>query len=651
MLGDVDGLDVVELGCGTGYFSAWLARRGARPVGVDVTPAQLETARRLQAETGIEFPLVEASAEDVPLPDASFDLAFSEYGASIWCDPHRWIPEAQRLLRPGGRLVFLLEQPARVPLLRSRIRRRRREELQRPLVRHAPLRVDAGRRGRVPARPRRLVRRAARRRVRDRAAGRAVRARRAPSAHEYYDFVTAEWARNWPVEEIWAARKPRLTLASTSPQRRAILEQLRDPVRGRRARLRRGRRSARRRSDRARPTARRGQGALRPRRRATSRSASTPPSSSTAGSTGRRPTRDDAARDAARARRAERTPSSRASACSARATDVVAARADATSPSGRSRTRRVDAYVASGEWEGRAGAYAIQGLGGRLVERIEGDYLNVVGLPGALLVSLLESARQSCCKPAGRLAAPYGLVQVDDRVRRPRHGGRSRHRQHARLRARARHRAVRAVGRRDRPAHGRGARGRGRGEAHARPHARDDLRDPPAQGRRHRRLRRHGADAPPLHPEGAPEPLRASARRRLRAVGRDGRREARGRGGDALRGRAPGLPHRGADGRGDRRRASRRRADREHDRRHRRRHERGRRHLARRHRRLAVDARGRRRDGRGDRQPHQEGVQAPRRPADRGGDQARDRLRATACARSCRRRFAAATCSPACRRP
>jgi septum formation protein len=47
-------------------------------------------------------------------------------------------------------------------------------------------------------------------------------------------------------------------------------------------------------------------------------------------------------------------------------------------------------YVASGEWEGRAGAYAIQGLGGRLVERIDGDYLNVVGLPGALLVSVLE---------------------------------------------------------------------------------------------------------------------------------------------------------------------------------------------------------------------------------------------------------------------
>jgi septum formation protein len=50
----------------------------------------------------------------------------------------------------------------------------------------------------------------------------------------------------------------------------------------------------------------------------------------------------------------------------------------------------VNGYLGSGEWEGRAGAYAIQGLGGRLVERIEGDYLNVVGLPGALLVSLLE---------------------------------------------------------------------------------------------------------------------------------------------------------------------------------------------------------------------------------------------------------------------
>ena len=101
-------MDTIELGCGTAYISAWLARRGARPVGIDITPAQLETARRMQAEFDLDFPLLEASAEDVPLPDESFDLAISEYGASIWADPYRWIPEAARLLRPGGHLVFLV---------------------------------------------------------------------------------------------------------------------------------------------------------------------------------------------------------------------------------------------------------------------------------------------------------------------------------------------------------------------------------------------------------------------------------------------------------------------------------------------------------------------------------------------------------------
>lgn len=107
-LPEVADKDVVELGCGTAYVSAWLARRGARPVGVDLTPEQLATAREMQARYGLEFPLVEASAEDVPCPAASFDLAVSEYGASIWADPYRWIPEAARLLRADGELVFLV---------------------------------------------------------------------------------------------------------------------------------------------------------------------------------------------------------------------------------------------------------------------------------------------------------------------------------------------------------------------------------------------------------------------------------------------------------------------------------------------------------------------------------------------------------------
>jgi SAM-dependent methyltransferase len=104
---DVSGLDAIELGCGTGYVSSWLARRGARPVGIDNSEGQLRTARRLQQEHGIDFPLLHGNAEEVPYPDESFDLAVSEYGAAIWCDPYKWIPEAARLLRPGGRLAFL----------------------------------------------------------------------------------------------------------------------------------------------------------------------------------------------------------------------------------------------------------------------------------------------------------------------------------------------------------------------------------------------------------------------------------------------------------------------------------------------------------------------------------------------------------------
>jgi SAM-dependent methyltransferase len=104
---DVAGTDAIELGCGTGYVSAWLARAGARPVGIDNSAEQLATARALQREFGIEFPLVHGNAEQVPYPDGSFDFAISEYGAAIWCDPYAWIPEAARLLRPGGRLAFL----------------------------------------------------------------------------------------------------------------------------------------------------------------------------------------------------------------------------------------------------------------------------------------------------------------------------------------------------------------------------------------------------------------------------------------------------------------------------------------------------------------------------------------------------------------
>jgi ubiquinone/menaquinone biosynthesis C-methylase UbiE len=128
---DLTGRDSIELGCGTGYVSAWLARRGARVIGLDNSAAQLATARGLQDRFGLRFPLIHASAEQAPFADASFDLAISEYGASIWCDPYAWIPEADPVeLRPQ------------------------------------------------------------------------------PGAIASHPLATLEWARQWPCEEVWKARRP-----------------------------------------------------------------------------------------------------------------------------------------------------------------------------------------------------------------------------------------------------------------------------------------------------------------------------------------------------------------------------------------------------------------------------------------------------------
>ena len=200
---DLDGLDTIELGCGTGYVSAWLARRGARPVGIDNSEAQLATARRLQAEHGIEFPLIHGNAETVPLPDASFDLAISEYGASIWADPYRWIPEASRLLRPGGRLVFLVnatilmlcvpdtEDAADARLLRPYFGMHRFEWPDDDSVEFHLGYGDWIRLLRENGFD-----------VED-----LVELRPAEDATTTYPFVTLEWARNWPSEEVWKARK------------------------------------------------------------------------------------------------------------------------------------------------------------------------------------------------------------------------------------------------------------------------------------------------------------------------------------------------------------------------------------------------------------------------------------------------------------
>src|SRR5947209_17869320 len=111
ILGEVVEKDILELGCGAARWAIELARLGARPVGLDLSSRQLDHARRLMAEAGVDFPLIEASAEDVPLPDASFDIVFCDWGAMTFCDPQRTVPEAARLLRSSGLFAFATGTP------------------------------------------------------------------------------------------------------------------------------------------------------------------------------------------------------------------------------------------------------------------------------------------------------------------------------------------------------------------------------------------------------------------------------------------------------------------------------------------------------------------------------------------------------------
>jgi len=209
VLPDVHGLDVIELGCGTAYFGAWLKKRGARRVvGVDITPAQLATAREMDAEFGLGLEFIEANAEDVPLPDASFDLAFSEYGASIWCDPYVWIPEAARLLRASGEMVFMRNSTLQVlcspaeGLIQERLVRPQKgiHRFDWPDEDSEGASTDFHISGSDLFQ---LLRKTGF----DVVDFRELFAPDDAVDHPYYKWVPAEWAKLWPAEEIWRARK------------------------------------------------------------------------------------------------------------------------------------------------------------------------------------------------------------------------------------------------------------------------------------------------------------------------------------------------------------------------------------------------------------------------------------------------------------
>jgi SAM-dependent methyltransferase len=203
LAGVEEGTDAIELGCGTAHVCAWLAQRGAIPVGVDISDEQLDSARMFQRQFEQPFPLVRTSADDVPFDDQSFDFAISEYGASTWLDPYWWVPEAARLLRPGGRLVFVVSgaimmacTPADGPEATSVLERdyfgMHRFEV--PGESFVEFHLAHGDWIRV---------------LRDNGfdVEDLIEVQPSDDASTRFRFVSAEWARRWPSEEIWIARR------------------------------------------------------------------------------------------------------------------------------------------------------------------------------------------------------------------------------------------------------------------------------------------------------------------------------------------------------------------------------------------------------------------------------------------------------------
>ncbi|WP_427893131.1 class I SAM-dependent methyltransferase [Kribbella sp. GL6] len=200
VLPELAGKDVIDLGCGTAYIGAWVLRAGGRPVGIDNSASQLATARALQERTGLHFPLIHGNAEDVPLPDDSFDLAISEYGASSWCDPALWIPEAARLLRPRGQLIFLRNSTL-LELCTAPEAPVATRHLSRPygdITRIA--RSDGGTHFQLPTGPMIGLLRSNGFTIDEFTEYVAP-----PDVQSEYDYVTPDWAANWPSVELWKA--------------------------------------------------------------------------------------------------------------------------------------------------------------------------------------------------------------------------------------------------------------------------------------------------------------------------------------------------------------------------------------------------------------------------------------------------------------
>ncbi len=203
VLGDVEGKDVLEFGCGGGQWSIALRRRSARVVGMDLSLAQLGHATDLSTKAGTPLPLVAADAEHAPFADASFDIVFCDHGALTFADPFRAVPEAARLLRPGGLLAFNIASPFHF-LAWNTEEERSDERLHRDyfgMRSWDELTVDF----QLPYGEWIRLFRANELEIED-----LIEPRPAVNARTTYtEFVELSWARRWPAENIWKLRKRR----------------------------------------------------------------------------------------------------------------------------------------------------------------------------------------------------------------------------------------------------------------------------------------------------------------------------------------------------------------------------------------------------------------------------------------------------------
>jgi ubiquinone/menaquinone biosynthesis C-methylase UbiE len=202
LLDPVRGKDVLELGCGAADWSVALERLGGRVTGLDFSHARLSQARRRVRRAHAHVRLVRGNAERVPFANGRFDLVLSDYGATAFADPRRYVPEVARILRPGGQFVFAhastyrtLTHDLRSDRLGTTLRRDYFDlhefrtpdgvEFQLPLgewtelFRRVGFAVERFLEPRAPARGR----------------------------TSYLSAADRAWARRWPVEMIWALRR------------------------------------------------------------------------------------------------------------------------------------------------------------------------------------------------------------------------------------------------------------------------------------------------------------------------------------------------------------------------------------------------------------------------------------------------------------